>query len=79
MRKLKYLYTDHNARPHTVTKRLSERQCVCVRERLSSVCQLTPRERVTNLTVPEEKSSEKALQENFIPRGMKMRQQRPGH
>lgn len=26
-RKLKYLYTDHNARPHTFTKRLSGRQC----------------------------------------------------
>lgn len=26
-RKLKYLYTDHNARPHTFTKRLSGRRC----------------------------------------------------
>lgn len=54
-RKLKYLYTDHNARPHTVTKRLVE-DSVRVRKHLSSVCQLTPRDRVTNLTAPQRKS-----------------------
>lgn len=35
-RKLKYLYADHNARPHTVMKRLLGRQCE--RELASILC-----------------------------------------
>lgn len=72
-RKLKYLYTDHKARPHMVVKRLFRRQ---QEWKLASILSAVPHTEslVTNLPVSEGK----AFGENPAePTGIKMGQQRP--